>query len=116
MNLGKTVFSQITQLVPRREFNEAVARYKGDFRVRDLSCRDQFLVMCMAQYTDKNSLRDIEASLNALAAVRKLYHCGISYIVPRNTLAKANENRDWQIYAELREVNFSPSLDSYFLI
>ena len=63
MNLGKTVFSQIMQLIPR---NEAVARYKGDFRVRDLSCRDQFLVMCMAQYTDKNSLRDIEASLNAL--------------------------------------------------
>jgi transposase len=60
--------------------------------------------MCMAQYADKNSLRDIEASLNALAMVKKLYHCGISYAVPRNTLAKANENRDWHIYAELGEV------------
>ena len=60
--------------------------------------------MCMAQYAGKNSLRDIEASLNALAMVKKLYHCGISYAVPRNTLAKANENRDWHIYAELGEV------------
>jgi hypothetical protein len=43
-------------------------------------------------------------SLNALAVVKKLYHCGISYAVPRNTLAKANENRDWHIYAELGHV------------
>lgn len=52
----------------------------------------------------RSSLRDIEASLNALAVIRKLYHCGISYAVPRNTLAKANENRDWHIYAELEQV------------
>ncbi|MCW1735058.1 IS4 family transposase [Anaerorudis cellulosivorans] len=104
MNSGKTVFSQIMQLVPRREFNETVARYKGDFLVRNLFCCDQFFVMCMAQYADKNSLRDIEATLNALAAVRKLYHCGISYVVPPNTLATANENSDLHIYAELGEV------------
>ena len=67
MNSSKTVFAQIMQLIPRREFNEIVTRYKGDYRVRNLSCNDQFLVMCMAQYADKNSLRDIEASLNALA-------------------------------------------------
>ena len=103
MNSGKTVFSQIMQLIPCRDFNEIVARHNGDYRVRNLSCHDQFLIMCMAQYADKNSLRDIEASLNALAVVRKLYHCGISYAVPRNTLAKANENRDWHIYAELGE-------------
>ena len=60
--------------------------------------------MCLAQYADKNSLRDIEASLNALAVTHKLYHCGISYAVPRNTLAKANELRDWHIYAELGQV------------
>ena len=104
MNSDKTVFAQIMQLTPRREFNEIVSRHKGDYRVRNLSCHDQFLIMCMAQYADKNSLRDIEASLNALAMVKKLYHCGISYAVPRNTLAKANGNRDWHIYAELGEV------------
>jgi hypothetical protein len=104
MNSGKTVFSQIMQLISRREFSEIVTRHKGDYQVRNLSCHDQFLVMCMAQYADKNSLRDIEASLNALVVVKKLYLCGISYAVPRNTLAKANENRDWHIYAELGEV------------
>jgi hypothetical protein len=58
--------------------------------------------MSMAQYANKNSLRDIEASLTAIS--HKLYHSGISYAVPRNTLAKANELRDWHIYADLGQV------------
>ena len=54
--------------------------------------------MCLAQFANKNSLRDIEASLTAVS--HKLYHSGISYAVPRNTLARANELRDWHIYAD----------------
>ena len=89
-------------LIPRRQFNNCVARYNGDYRIRNFSCYDQFLVMSMAQYANKNSLRDIEASLTAIS--HKLYHSGISYAVPRNTLAKANELRDWHIYADLGQV------------
>ena len=96
---GKTVFSQIMSLIPRYAFEEAVAKYKGDYRVRNFTCYEQFLVMSLAQLTNKNSLRDIEASLTAIS--HKLYHCGISYAVPRNTLAKANETRDWRIYKDL---------------
>ena len=98
MFTGKTVFAQLMSLIPRRDFNACVLRYKGDYRSRNLSCYDQFLVMCLAQYASKNSLRDIEASLNAVE--HKLYHSGISYAVPRNTLAKANEQRDWRIYRD----------------
>ena len=86
MFTGKTVFAQLMSLIPRRYFNACVAKYKGDYRIRNLSCYDQFLVMCLAQYASKNSLRDIEASL--IAVEHKLYHSGISYAVPRNTLAK----------------------------
>ena len=86
-------------LIPRRQFSNCVARYNGNYRVRNFSCYDQFLVMSMAQYANKNSLRDIEASLTAMS--HKLYMSGISYAVPRNTLAKANEQRDWHIYADL---------------
>ena len=98
MFTGKTVFAQLMSFIPRRDFNACVARYKGDYRTRNLSCYDQFLVMCLAQYASKNSLRDIEASL--IAVEHKLYHSGISYAVPRNTLAKANEQRDWRIYRD----------------
>ena len=98
MFTGKTVFAQLMLPIPRRDFNACVARYKGDYRSRNLSCYDQFLVMCLAQYASKNSLRDIEASL--IAVEHKLYHSGISYAVPRNTLAKANEQRGWRIYRD----------------
>ena len=102
MPKGSTVFAQLMSLIPRRQFNNCVARYNGDYRIRNFSCYDQFLVMSMAQYANKNSLRDIEASLTAIS--HKLYHSGISYAVPRNTLAKANELRDWHIYADLGQV------------
>jgi len=58
--------------------------------------------MCFAQLTQRDSLRDIENCLNAIS--NKLYHCGIKHAVPRNTLAKANENRDWRIYADFAKV------------
>lgn len=98
MNKGKTIFSQIMSLIQERDFNTCVARYKGNYRIRNFSCRDQFLVMSYAQLTNRGSLRDIENCLTALST--RLYHCGISYAVPRNTLAKANEIRDWRIYSD----------------
>ena len=102
MNQGSTVFAQFMSLIPRRQFNNCVARYNGNYRVRNLTCYDQFLVMSMAQYANKNSLRDIEASLTAIS--HKLYMSGISYAVPRNTLAKANELRDWRIYRDFGQI------------
>jgi len=102
MNQRSTVFAQFMSLIPRRQFNNCVARYNGNYRVRNLTCYDQFLVMSMAQYANKNSLRDIEASLTAIS--HKLYMSGISYAVPRNTLAKANELRDWRIYRDFGQI------------
>lgn len=41
MNFGKIVFAQIMQFIPRREFNDIVAKYRGNYRVRNLTCYDQ---------------------------------------------------------------------------
>ncbi|HSN23960.1 MAG TPA: IS4 family transposase, partial [Methylomicrobium sp.] len=54
------------------------------------------------QLTYRESLRDIEACLRV--AKPKLYHMGIRSNVSRNTLAHANENRDWRIYADFAQV------------
>lgn len=91
-------------MIPRREFDNIVSKYNGNRYAKQLSCHDQFLIMCMAQYAGKNSLRDIEASLIALDSAHKLYSCGIQHAAPRNTLAKANEKRSWHIYEELGQV------------
>jgi hypothetical protein len=102
MEPGRIVFAHLMDFLPSYEFNRCVRRYHGDYRLRRFSCLDQFLAMAFAQLTYRESLRDIEICLRAVRA--KLYHAGFRGGVARNTLAKANENRDWRIYADLAAV------------
>jgi len=99
---GQTVLAQLMEFLPRRDFHACVARYRGDYRARSFSCRDQFLAMAFAQLTFRESLRDIETCLSALES--KLYHAGFRGRVTRSTLADANERRDWRIYADFAQV------------
>jgi hypothetical protein len=46
MNLGRTVFSQITEHLPAYEFQKCVDRYRGDSHFRGFSCLDQLLARC----------------------------------------------------------------------
>lgn len=99
---SQTVFSQVMEFVSAHEFRQCVERYRGNHKVKSFSCWDQFLCMAFAQLTYRESLRDIEACLRASSA--KLYHVGIRGKVSRNTLAHANETRDWRIYADFAHV------------
>ena len=54
--------------------------------------------MAFAQLTQRESLRDIETCLRAMQS--KLYHIGFRGTISRNTLANANSQRDWRIYAD----------------
>lgn len=102
MNQGQTLFAQVMSFAPHREFQLCVQRYDGDRGVRRLRCWDHFLIMGFAQLSYRESLRDIEACLRARP--EKLYHMGIRSGVSRNTLAVANEKRDWRIYADFAQV------------
>ena len=93
MNKGKTIFAQIMSLINEYEFKKCVDRYKGDRHAIKFNCRDQFMVMSFAQFTDRAGLRDIETTLNLCG---DLYRSGIKAI-PRSTLAEANEKKDWRI-------------------
>ena len=101
MNSGKYVFAQILQFVNKYEFEKCVSRYKGDHRVRDLNCWNQFIQLFFGQLTSRNSLRDICLCLKAHK--KKLYHLGIKQNVNQSTLSRANENRDWRIFADFGE-------------
>jgi hypothetical protein len=96
---GKTIFSQVVELIHPQQFRRCVARYRGDYKVKAFSCWDQFLCMAFAQLTFRESLRDIEDCLKARSD--QLYHLGFRGRVCRSTLADANEVRDWRIYADL---------------
>ena len=102
MNSGKTIFSQLMDFLPSQEFRRCVDRYNGNYKLQRFSCWDQFLCMAFAQLTYRESLRDIEACLRS--AGTKLYHMGIRSRVARNTLANANQVRDWRIYADFGQI------------
>ena len=90
MNFGRTVFSQLINFLPDREFRRCVSRYDGDCRLRSFSCWDQFLSMAFAQLTYRESLRDIEACLRSLGA--KLYHMGFR---EHRSLARRRSDGVW---------------------
>lgn len=99
MNQGKYVFSQIISLLSHKEFHTIVARYKGDYKTKHFNCWRQFLCMIFGQLTQRDSLSDTILCLTANS--NKLYHLGIGEAVSKTTLSRANENRDWRIYADL---------------
>ncbi|MCB9308162.1 MAG: IS4 family transposase [Lewinellaceae bacterium] len=102
MNKGKYVFAQLMSLVHPEEFNRCVEKYNGNYRVRNFSCWHQFLSLSFGQLTHRESLRDLVLCLQAHQS--KLYHLGLSKGISRSTLADANEQRNWRIYADLAQV------------
>lgn len=100
--MSKMLLSHIMDFFPRHEFNQCVARYKGNYRTRSFSCYDQWLSMFFAQITGRESLRDIENCLQCFSG--RLYHAGFRGRITKSTLADANEQRDWRIYQDLAYV------------
>jgi IS4 transposase len=101
MNAGRTVFAQLIAHLSHIEFQKCVTRYDGDQHHRSLSCWDQYLAMAFAQFTYRESLRDIEACLGSMSG--KLYHMGFRSRIARSTLADANETHDWRIFADFAQ-------------
>jgi hypothetical protein len=98
MNSGKYVFSQVLDFVNRYEFDKCVKRYSGNYRIRELNCWNQFIQLFFGQLTSLNSLNDICLCLKAHKG--KLYHLGIKQNVVVSTLSRANEKRNWRIFAD----------------
>ena len=110
MNKGKTIFAQLMSLFTEYEFSKCVNRYKGDWHAIKFNCRDQFLVMSYAQFTDRNGLRDIDTTLRLCS--QDLYRSGLK-VMPKSTLAEANEKRDWRIYQDFGYVLIKKAKNLY---
>jgi len=111
MNAGRTIFSQLMSMVPRYEFQLCVDRYGGNRYVKEFTCWEQFLCMAFAQLTYRSGLREIEVCLRAQRS--KLYHMGLRSTIARSTLAHANHERDWRIYADFAQVLIRSARDLY---
>ena len=83
-------------LIDEYEFKKCVDRYKGDRHAIKFNCRDQFMVMSFAQFTDRSGLRDIETTLNLCG---DLYRSGIK-VMPKSTLPEPNDKKEWSVYQD----------------
>src|SRR5262245_14644653 len=101
MHSGQFVLSQLLDWIHPQQFQRCVQRYGGDYKVHHFSCWQQFVCLVFAQLTWRESLRDIEACLNA--RTEQLYHLGLRASVKRSTMADALATRDWRIFAELAQ-------------
>ena len=102
MHQGMLVFAQVMAHLPLSTFRRCVTTHRGDHKVQEFSCLDQFFAMAFAQLTARESLRDIEVNLRAQSA--RLYHMGFRCkTIARNTLSNANAVRPWQIYADFAQ-------------
>jgi len=88
-------------LIHPEVFHRCVDRFRGQEHLRSFSCWDQFLCMAFGQLTFRDSLRDTVDCLCARSD--RLYQMGFRGLIRRSTLADANENRDWRIYAQLAQ-------------
>lgn len=98
MNQGKYVFAQLSEFLPRRVFDGLVQKYDGNKYVKHFTCWNQLLCMVFGQLTSRESLRDLIVVIEAHS--QKSYHLGFGRSVTRSNLAKANENRDSNIFEE----------------
>ena len=98
MNRFCSIFSQLLQLFPRVEFENAVKETRAEHRAKGFSCWGQFVSMLFCQLGRAHSLREITGGLRSCEG--KLKHLGID-APNRSTLSYANEHRPWELYQQI---------------
>lgn len=99
MQRFSSIFSQLLQLFPRIEFEQAVRKHQAERHARGFACWGQFVAMLFCQLGRAHSLREICGGLAATEG--KLKHLGLAGAPKRSTLAYANEHRPWRLYETL---------------
>jgi Domain of unknown function (DUF4372)/Transposase DDE domain len=110
MNIGTYVFSQVVSFLDPNDFKKCVARYDGNYKVKEFSCWHQLLCMMFGQLSNRESLSDLVLCLQTQRT--KWYHLGIGNSISKSNLAYANEHRDWRIFADFAYLLIAKSRQS----
>src|SRR5438093_8731278 len=99
MTRFSSIFSQLLQLFPRTEFEQAVKKHNAERGAKGFTCWGQFVAMMFCQLGRAHSLREICGGLASCEG--KLKHLGIPAAPKKSTLAYANQHRSWELYRTL---------------
>src|SRR5438876_3946943 len=105
MKRFSSIFSQLLQLFPRVEFEQAVREHKAERHARGFSSWTQFVAMLFCQLGRAHSLREICGGLASCEG--KLKHLGVLKSPKKSTLAYANQHRPWLLYQTVFQQMFS---------
>jgi hypothetical protein len=98
MNTGKYVFTQVTSFLSANDFIKCVERFNGNYQVKHFTCWNQLMCMLFGQFSNRESLSDLVICLQSQR--NKWFHLGMGAGISKSNLAYANENRNWQIFAD----------------
>lgn len=98
MNKGKYLFAQLAEFLPQRPFDNLVAKYSGNKYIRHFTCWNQMLCFVFGQISNRDSMRDLIAVIEAHC--KKSYHLGFGRSVTRSNFSKANINRNSKLFEE----------------
>jgi len=101
MTRFSSIFSQLLQLFPRLEFEQAVKEHQAERSTKGFSSWGQFVAMLFCQLGRAHSLREICGGLASCEG--KLKHLGVPEAPKKSTLAYANEHRPWELYRTVFE-------------
>ncbi len=75
MTQACSVYSQLLQLFPRRQFAQLVKQHQAGYNAQGFPCREQFVAMLFCQAAHLNSLREVCLGLAGCESPPK--HLGI---------------------------------------
>src|SRR5256712_8827080 len=101
MTRFSSIFSQLLQLFPRLEFEQAVKEHHAERSAKGFSSWGQFVAMLFCQLGRAHSLREICGGLDSCDG--KLKHLGVPEAPKKSTLAYASEHRPWELYRTVFE-------------
>ena len=96
-----SIFSQLLQLFPRLEFEQAVKKHHAERSAKGFTSWGQFVAMLFCQLGRAHTLREICGGLASCEG--KLKHLGVAEAPKKSTLAYANKNRPWEMYQTVFE-------------
>jgi hypothetical protein len=94
-----SLFSQLLQLIPRKEFADLVAKHQAERHAKGFTCWTQFTAMLFCQLARTDSLREICNGLSC--CLGKLVHLGIERGPSKSNLSYANAHRPADLFEDL---------------
>lgn len=98
-NTSVSLFRQVLDLIPKREFEEIVMKHNGDKRKQSFDSWAHFVSMIFCQLARANSLREICGGLKTCGG--KLNHLGVEAAPSKSNLSYANQHRNPEIFKAL---------------